>query len=125
MSTSNGVSLTGTAGINPSIGIIGTDIISPIPEGILPGIGGNLGGGITVGLKPGIINIVPVTKKEFNGAEPWVMISGLPGQDRRLRRRVVHPLVCVPDPIDGDVRRDRGVVRRDEEGLTTVATGSA
>ena len=76
MSTSNGVSLTGTAGINPSIGIIGTDIISPIPEGILPGIGGNLGGGITVGLKPGIINIVPVTKKDFEGADPWVMISG-------------------------------------------------
>jgi hypothetical protein len=76
MSTSNGVSLTGTAGINPSIGIIGTDIISPIPEGILPGIGGNLGGGITVGLKPGIINIVPVTKKDFTGADPWVMISG-------------------------------------------------
>ena len=23
-------------------------------------------------LKPGIINIVPVTKKEFKGAEPWV-----------------------------------------------------
>ncbi|MEO3760058.1 MspA family porin [Mycobacterium sp. B14F4] len=75
MSTSNGVSLTGTAGINPSIGVIGTDIISPLPEGILPGIGGNLGGGITVGLKPGLINVVPVTKKEYTGAEPWVMVS--------------------------------------------------
>jgi len=76
MSTSNGVSLTGTMGINPSIGIIGTDIISPLPEGILPGLGGNLGGGVTVGLKPGIINFVPVTKKEFKGSDPWVMISG-------------------------------------------------
>jgi MspA len=75
MSTSNGVSLTGTAGLNSSIGIIGTDIISPMPEGIVPGLGGNIGGGVTVGLKPGIINIVPVTKKEFEGAEPWVMIS--------------------------------------------------
>jgi hypothetical protein len=75
MSTSNGVSLTGTAGINPSLGILGTDVISPAPEGILPGIGGNLGGGITVGLKPGIINIVPVTKKEFEGGAPWVMVS--------------------------------------------------
>ncbi|WP_102141990.1 MspA family porin [Mycobacterium hubeiense] len=75
MSTSNGVSLTGTAGINPSIGVIGTDIISPVPDGVLPGIGGNLGGGITIGLKPGIVNIVPVTKKDFKGAEPWVMIS--------------------------------------------------
>jgi hypothetical protein len=75
MSTSNGVSLTATAGINPSIGVIGTDLISPIPDGIVPGLGGNLGGGVTVGLKPGIINIVPVTKKEFTGADPWVMIS--------------------------------------------------
>lgn len=76
MSTSNGVSLTGTAGINPSIGILGTDVISPFPEGVLPGIGGNLGGGITIGLKPGIINMVRVTEKQFIGAEPWVMVSG-------------------------------------------------
>ena len=33
------------------------------------------GGAITVGLKPGLINIVPVTKKEYKGAEPWVSIS--------------------------------------------------
>jgi len=76
MSTSNGVSLTGTAGMTPSIGILGSDVISPFPEGILPGVAGNLGGGITVGLKPGIINVVPVTKKEFTGAEPWVMVDG-------------------------------------------------
>jgi hypothetical protein len=75
MSTSNGVSLTGTMGINPSIGLIGTDIISPAPEGIVPGLGNNFGGGITVGLKPGLVNVVPVTKKEFTGADPWVMIS--------------------------------------------------
>lgn len=77
MSTSNGVSLTGTAGINSSLGILGTDVISPFPEGILPGVGGNLGGGITIGLKPGIINMVKVTDKEFTGAEPWVMVQGL------------------------------------------------
>ena len=75
MSTSNGVSLTGTMGINPSIGLIGTDIISPLPEGIVPGLGNNFGGGITVGLKPGLVNVVPVTKKDFTGADPWVMIS--------------------------------------------------
>jgi hypothetical protein len=75
MSTSNGVSLTGTAGINPSIGIVGTDIISPLPEGIIPAIGANFAGGVTVGLKPGIINILPITKKEYKGSEPWVMIS--------------------------------------------------
>ncbi len=75
MSTSNGVSLTGTAGMNPSIGLIGTDIVSPFPDGLVPGLGANIGGGITVGLKPGLVNVIPVTKKEFTGAEPWVMIS--------------------------------------------------
>jgi MspA len=76
MSTSNGVSLTGTAGVNASLGILGTDVITPAPDGLLPNIGGNFGGGITVGLKPGIINIVPVSKKEFTGANPWVMVQG-------------------------------------------------
>lgn len=75
MSTSNGVSLTGTVGLSPSLGVLGTDFISPAPDGIVPGLGGNIGGGITVGLKPGIINIVPVTKKAYEGASPWVMIS--------------------------------------------------
>jgi hypothetical protein len=75
MSTSNGVSLTGTVGLSPSLGILGTEIVSPLPDGIVPGLGGNIGGGITVGLKPGIINIVPVTKKMYEGSEPWVMIS--------------------------------------------------
>ncbi|WKG01892.1 MspA family porin [Mycolicibacterium sp. HK-90] len=75
MSTSNGVALTGTAGLNSSIGILGTDMASPWPEGILPGVGANIGGGITIGLKPGIINLIPVTEKEFKGTEPWVMIS--------------------------------------------------
>lgn len=75
MSTSNGVSLTGTAGLNSSIGVLGTDVVSPWPEGILPGVGANIGGGITIGLKPGIINLIPVAEKEFKGTEPWVMIS--------------------------------------------------
>ncbi|CAN5804887.1 MspA family porin [soil metagenome] len=76
MSTSNGVSLGGTAGINSSLGILGTDVITPVPDGILPNVGGSLGGAITIGLKPGIINIVPVSKKEFTGADPWVMVQG-------------------------------------------------
>jgi len=75
MSTSNGVSLTGTAGINPSIGYFGLDFPGVLPDGLVPAIAGNIGGGITVGLKPGIINNVPVTKKEYKGAEPWVSIS--------------------------------------------------
>ena len=76
MSTSNGVSLTGTVGMTPSIGIIGTDVISPLPEGILPGVGANVAGGVTVGLKPGLINTVPVSKKEFRGDKPWIMVDG-------------------------------------------------
>ncbi|TGD88587.1 MspA protein [Mycolicibacterium sp. CH28] len=75
MSTSNGVSLTGTAGVNSSIGVFGLDFPNRAAEGILPNAGANIGGGITVGLKPGIINVVPVTKKEYKGAAPWVSIS--------------------------------------------------
>ena len=76
MSTSNGVSLTGTMAVSPSVGLVGTDIISPIPEGIIPAVGTNIGGGVTVGLKPGLINTVPVSKKEFKGANPWIMVDG-------------------------------------------------
>nr|WP_228768715.1 MspA family porin [Mycolicibacterium malmesburyense]CRL69304.1 MspA protein [Mycolicibacterium malmesburyense] len=76
MSTSNGVSLTGTAGISPSLGVLGLDAAGPLEIGVLPTVGANIGGGITVGLKPGLINVVPVTKKEFTGADPWVMVSG-------------------------------------------------
>jgi hypothetical protein len=75
MSTSNGVSLTGTVGINPSIGLFGTEFVDPLPDGLSPGLGGNIGGGVTVGLKPGLVNVVPVTKKQFTGAAPWVMVS--------------------------------------------------
>ena len=75
MSTANGVSITGTAGINPSIGFIGLDFTDLPVEGLAPGIGANFGGGITVGLKPGIINTIPVTKKQFESFEPWVSIS--------------------------------------------------
>ena len=76
MSTSNGVSLTGTVGMNPSIGVVGTDTISPLPEGIVPALGTNVGGGVTVGLKPGLINTIPVSKKEFKGDKPWIMVDG-------------------------------------------------
>jgi hypothetical protein len=75
MSTSNGVSLTGTAGLNPSIAYFGFDFPGIQPDGILPGIGANINGGVTVGLKPGFINTIPVTKKKFESAAPWVSIS--------------------------------------------------
>lgn len=75
MSTANGVSITGTAGINPSIGYFGFDFPGVLPDGLTPAIGANLGGGITVGLKPGIVNTIPVTKKQFESFDPWVSIS--------------------------------------------------
>ncbi|MCV7187976.1 MspA family porin [Mycolicibacterium thermoresistibile] len=79
MSTSQGVSLSGSAGLNPSLGLIATDIVAPdgLPIfGANAGIGPSLGGAVTVGLKPGFVNIVPVSKKPFKGADPWVMVKG-------------------------------------------------
>jgi hypothetical protein len=75
MTTSNGVSLTGTAGVSPSIQFLGIDASTLPVDGVIPGVGANFGGAITVGLKPGLINIVPVTKKQYKGAAPWVSIS--------------------------------------------------
>ncbi len=75
MSTSNGVSITGTAGVSPSIQFLGIDASTLPVDGILPGIGANFGGGLTVGLKPGLINVVPVTKKQYKGSSPWVSVS--------------------------------------------------
>lgn len=75
MSTSNGVSMTGTAGISPSIGFLGLDFPNIAAEGILPGVAGTFNGAVTVGLKPGFINVVPVTKKQYAGTKPWVSIT--------------------------------------------------
>jgi hypothetical protein len=75
MSTSNGVSLTGTASLNPSVGYFGFDFPGILPDGLLPGIGASIGGGITVGLKPGMVNTYPVTKKEYKSSDPWVSIN--------------------------------------------------
>ncbi|MDT4999100.1 MAG: hypothetical protein QOK12_1205, partial [Mycobacterium sp.] len=30
---------------------------------------------INIGLKPGFVIVVPVSKKQFRGANPWIMIS--------------------------------------------------
>jgi hypothetical protein len=67
MSTSNGVTLAGSAGFTPGFGLTA---VGPVPTVLTP-----VSGAITVALKPGLINTVPVTKKEFEGADPWVMIS--------------------------------------------------
>jgi hypothetical protein len=75
MSTGGGVILGGNAGLNASIGYFGLDFEGVLADGLVPGVGGQLGGSVAVGLKPGIINNIPVTKKRFKGADPWVSIS--------------------------------------------------
>ncbi|SOX52846.1 MspA protein [Mycobacterium ahvazicum] len=72
MSTSNGVEIGGNAGLAPSLGITAG---LPIPGNFLPVITAPVGGTINVGLKPGFVIVVPVTKKQFRGSNPWVMIS--------------------------------------------------
>jgi len=75
MSTGGGVLLGGNGGLNASLGYFGLDFEGTLADGVVPGFGGQLGGSVTVGLKPGIINNVPVTKKRFKGSDPWVSIS--------------------------------------------------
>jgi hypothetical protein len=72
MTTGNGVivsgNMAGAAGVG--VGILpqtGTDLE-------VPSLGANIGGGVAVSLKPGLVNIVPVTRKTFVGTAPWVGI---------------------------------------------------
>ena len=74
MTTGNGVLLSGQAGAQAGIGAIF------VPAGgfqnfLIPSIGANIGGGIAISLKPGLVNIVPITKKTFVGTAPWVAID--------------------------------------------------
>ena len=68
MSTSNGVTMAGSAGVNPGLGF-------PLAGGFIPLVTVPVNGVLTVGLKPGLVIVVPVVKKDFKGANPWVMIS--------------------------------------------------
>ncbi len=80
MSTSNGVSLAGTGGLAPTLGAaipLPTAMMPAMmqPTTLLPALSTPVNGAITVGLKPGLINIIPVDKKEFKGNDPWVTVS--------------------------------------------------
>jgi hypothetical protein len=68
MSTSNGVTMAGSAGVNPGVGF-------PLTGGFIPLVTVPVNGVLTVGLKPGLVIVVPVDKKEFKGANPWIMIN--------------------------------------------------
>ncbi len=73
MSTSNGVIMEGGAGIIP--GVTPTfDVTGTLPA-LLPFVSTPVNGVMSVGLKPGLVIVVPVIKKQFKGANPWVMIS--------------------------------------------------
>jgi len=72
MSTSNGVTMAGSAGLSPGLGLTG--LLTGAP-GLVPLVTAPTSGVLTVGLKPGLVIVVPVVKKEFKGANPWVMIS--------------------------------------------------
>ena len=74
MSTSNGVTMSGASGITPSLG---TTALLPgaTTAGLLPIISTPVNGVLSVGLKPGLVIIVPVAQKQFHGPNPWVMIS--------------------------------------------------
>jgi len=70
MGTGPGVLLGANLGANASLGVIGVDgSLIPIPNAGITG-----GGNVTVALKPGIVNTVPVTKKPFVGDAPRVSI---------------------------------------------------
>ena len=73
MSTSSGVTMAGSSGIIPSIGLTGP--LAALPTGIVPVLSAPVSGILAVGLKPGLIIVVPVDKKEFKGPHPWVMVS--------------------------------------------------
>jgi hypothetical protein len=74
MSTSNGVTMAGSQGLSPSLGF--TEAFTPTPGfSILPILSAPTNGVLSVGLKPGLVVVVPVVKKEFKGPNPWVMIS--------------------------------------------------
>lgn len=73
MSTSNGVTMAGGAGMTPTLGA--TAPLGGLPTAVLPAISTPVNGVITVGLKPGLVIVVPVDRKEFKGPDPWVMIS--------------------------------------------------
>ncbi len=73
MSTSNGVIMEGGVGVIP--GVTPTfDTTGTLPA-LLPFVSTPINGVMSVGLKPGLVIVVPVIKKQFKGANPWVMIS--------------------------------------------------
>jgi MspA protein len=73
MSTSDGVTLGGGAGVTPGLGT--TALLPGTATGLVPLVSTPVNGVLYVALKPGLVMVVPVAKKQFKGPNPWVMIS--------------------------------------------------
>ncbi|MFZ1176522.1 MAG: MspA family porin [Mycobacterium sp.] len=73
MSTSNGVIMEGGVGVIPGVSPT-FDTTGTLPP-LLPYVSTPINGVMSVGLKPGLVIVVPVIRKQFKGANPWVMIS--------------------------------------------------
>ncbi|WP_082282021.1 MspA family porin [Mycobacterium colombiense] len=71
MSTSDGVTIGGSAGITPGV----TGPVTGVPFDLLPLVIFPTSSLLNVGLKPGLVVVVPVVKKQFRGPNPWVMVS--------------------------------------------------
>lgn len=73
MSTSNGVTMGGSTGLTPQLSVTGP--AGALPTAVIPQLATPVNGVLTVGLKPGLVVVVPVDRKEFKSPHPWVMIS--------------------------------------------------
>jgi hypothetical protein len=72
MTTGNGVIVSGNMGGAAGIGV---GFLPNRDQDVeIPSIGASIGGGVAVSLKPGLVNVVPVTRKAFVGTAPWVGI---------------------------------------------------
>ena len=77
MTTGTGVLLGGTGGASAGLTTLGpvSLFVNPAAALLLPNAGVNIGGSVAVSLKPGVVNVVPITKKAFGSSDPWVWVS--------------------------------------------------
>lgn len=73
MGTGPGVLIGGNGGGNAALGVIDGSALGGGAI-LVPNVGVTGGGSVTVSLKPGVVNAVPVTKKQYKGESPRVSI---------------------------------------------------
>ena len=97
MSTSNGVTMAGSAGLSPGLGLTG--LLTGAP-GLVPLVTAPTSGVLTVGLKPGPGNRGAGGQERVQGCKSLGHDQQLPRQDRRMRGSVIHPLLRDSDSSD-------------------------